>query len=248
MIDTHIHMVPGVDDGAKNLEMSMNMVNYAMAQGVTGMILTPHHNVPVFVSDEIDAQYALLKEEIKKQGLDFELHLGNEVHVNEESIAGLKMGKARTMGDSQYLLMELPFHHYYPFHESMLFDLQIAGYSVILAHVERYHAFRRDETKLADLINKGFYGQITSRYVAETKSRKRAFRWIEEGYIHIIASDGHNITKRPPMMKDAFEVIESRYGRECALTLCEENPRRIINNEPLVRPVINKRKWFKGFW
>lgn len=247
MIDTHIHMVPAVDDGAKDLSMAMAMVKMAMDEGVKAMILTPHHNVPVFVSDDIDDNFKLLKDEIKRQGLSFELFLGNEIHVNEESLKGLKNGKARTMGDSNYVLMELPFHHYYPFHESMLFDLQIGGYAVILAHVERYHAFRKDETKLANLINKGFYGQMTSRYVQESKTKKKALRWIEEGYIHVIASDGHNTTKRPPMMKAAFETIESKFGRECALTLCEENPRRIINNEPLIRPIINKRKWFSGF-
>ncbi len=240
MIDTHIHMVPGVDDGAKDLTVAMAMVKDAMAQGVDEMVLTPHHNVPVFVSEEIDAQFEVLKQAIEKEGLDFNIHLGNEIHVNEESVEGLETGAARTMGDSDYVLMELPFHHYYPFHEAMLFDLQVEGYKVIIAHIERYHIFRKNEQKLGNLIDKGFYGQLTSRYVAEAKTRKRALRWIEEGFVHIIASDGHNIDKRPPIMKAAYDVVESRFGRACADTLFTDNPKRIINNIPLERPKVSK--------
>lgn len=241
MIDIHSHMVPGVDDGAGNIDIAMAMVHKAIDEGVDEMILTPHHNVPQFVSTQIDTQYELLKRTIEVAGLSFTIHLGNEIHVNEDSIKGLYAGDARTLAGSQYVLMELPFHHYYPFHESMLFDLQIRGYKVILAHVERYRIFRHNPEKLGEVIGKGFYGQMTSRYISDLRTRKKALKWIKAGYVHIVASDGHNVDSRPPIMKEAYEVVKNKYGEACAMTLFEENPRRIINDEDLVTPEIVKK-------
>lgn len=234
MIDTHIHMVPGVDDGAEDMTMALAMARQAIKEGVSEMILTPHYNVPVFDSDEIDEQFMALEEALAHEGIALKIHLGNEIHVNEESVKGLSNGRARTMADSQYVLMELPFHHYYPFHETLLFDLQVKGYQILLAHVERYRIFRRDENKLRSMIAKGFFAQLSTRTIVEHKSRARALRWIEAGYIHIIASDSHNTGRRPSMMSEAYEVICSHFDESTATLLFTENPRRVIENQPLV--------------
>lgn len=242
MIDVHIHMIPGVDDGAQDMTMSMAMVASAMEQGVDEMILTPHHFVPNFVCDKIDEQFNLLKEEIRSAGIDFKIHLGNEIHANEESISGIEEGVARTMGESNYLLIELPPGHFYPFHEAMLFDLQMKGYRVLLAHVERYRVFRQNEGKLQDLISRGFYGQLSCRYVVERKTRKQALNWISQGYIHVIASDSHNTVRRPSLMKAAYDVVSKNFGTQCADQLLTENPRRIIQNKELVDIEVEKPK------
>jgi len=246
MIDTHIHMIPGVDDGAKDLETSVQMMHMAMNEGVNEMILTPHFNMPAYHNQKVDKQYQLLKEYIVREKIDFKLHLGNEIYLSEESMAGIDQGKAHTMGDSRYLLIELPYYHYYPFHESMLFELQEKGYKIVLAHVERYEIFSKKPEKFAYLSKNGIYGQLTSRYIMEGKTRKKALKWIETGLIQIVASDAHDMIKRPPFMKMAYETVIKAFGEECGQMLFTENPGMIIQDCELMVPALNKRKrfWF----
>lgn len=255
MIDTHIHVVPGVDDGADSVETSLAMIRIALSEGVTEMVVTPHYNVPSFDSDRIEEQFEVLLKAVELAGLEIALHLGNEIHVNEASIERIGLKEegneekhyGRTLGDSKYLLLELPYHHYYPFHEAMLFEAQMKGYKVLLAHVERFRVFREDEGKLSDLIRKGMYGQMTSRYIVERKTRARALRWIELGYIHVVASDGHNTDSRAPRMRAAYDVVAKRFGVKCAEALFTENPRRLIEDQALILPEIQKKSLAKMF-
>lgn len=246
MIDTHIHMVPGVDDGAKDLNVSKNMMKLAINEGVNEMILTPHFNLPTYYNQNVDAQFQLLNNYINTEKINFKIHLGNEIYLSEETMVGIKKGHAHTMGDSKYLLVELPFYHYYPFHEAMLMELQECGYKVILAHVERYEVFSKKPFKLVELSKKGIYCQITSRYIMDGKTRKRALKLIESGIIHIVASDGHDVVKRPPVMKMAYEIVSKTFGEGCGQMLFTENPGMMIRDCELMVPVLNKIKGF-GF-
>ncbi|WP_373484848.1 tyrosine-protein phosphatase [Acetobacterium malicum] len=243
MIDTHIHMVPGVDDGAKDLETAVQMMQLAMNEGVNEMILTPHFNLPAYHNQNVDKQYQLLANYIERENIDFKLHLGNEIYLSEETMAGIKQGQAHTMANSRFLLVELPLYHYYPFHESMLFELQESGYKVVLAHVERYEVFARRPEKLAALNEGGIYSQITSQYIMDNKTRKRALKWIESGLIYIVASDGHDLVKRPPVMKQAYEIVVKTFGEECGQMLFDENPGMMIRDRELMVPVLKKKKF-----
>lgn len=244
MIDTHIHMVPGVDDGAKDLETAIQMLQLAMKEGVNEMILTPHFKLPSYYNQKVDEQYQLLNDYITAENIDFKIHLGNEIYLSEESMAGIDKGKAHTMGNSQFLLIELPNYHYYPFHESMILELQEKGFKVILAHVERYEVFSKKPDKLTKLNESGIYAQITSHYIMDSKTRKKALKWIETGLIHIVASDGHDMIKRPPLMKMAYEVVVKAFGEECGQMLFVENPGMMIRDCELMAPVLNRRKRF----
>ena len=244
MIDTHIHMVPGVDDGAKDLETAIQMMQLAISEGVNEMIVTPHFNLPTYHNETVKDQYQLLNNYIQRDNLDFKLHLGNEIYLSEETMAGIKRGQANTMGDSHFLLVELPLYHYYPFHESMLFELQQSGYQVVLAHVERYDVFSSHPEKLAVLNQSGIYAQITSRYIMDSKTRKKALKWIESGLIHIVASDGHDLIKRPPVMKMAYEIVTKAFGEECGQMLFVENPGMMIRDRELLVPELKKKRRF----
>lgn len=243
MIDTHIHMVPGVDDGAKDLETALQMMQLAMNEGVDEMVVTPHYNLPVYFNQHVDEQYQLLVNHIERENIDFKLHLGNEIYLSEETMVGIRRGQAHTMANSQFLLIELPLYHYYPFHESMLFELVESGYKVVLAHVERYEVFSRRPEKLIELNKRGIYSQITSEYIVDNKTRKRAFKLIESGLIYIVASDGHDLVKRPPVMKLAYEIVVKMFGEECGQMLFNENPGMMIRNRELMVPVLKKKKF-----
>ena len=244
MIDTHIHMIPGVDDGAKSLQISIQMLEMAIKEGTNGMILTPHFNIPHYYNKNVKEQFQLLVDHIQTNKIDFELHLGNEIHVSEENMAALKSESAYTMAESRYLLLELPNYHFYPFHEDAIYDLYSNEYKIILAHVERYVVFTKKPEKIKEMSRNGIYAQLTSEYIINKKTRKDALKWIENGFINIVASDGHDIVRRPPVLKMAYEIVKRSFGETCAQTLFVENPRLIINDKELLIPEIEKKKRF----
>lgn len=251
MIDTHIHLIPGVDDGAKDLAEAIQMLNFASAEGVSEMILTPHFNLATFHDRHdrnVEAQYRRIKAYVKREKLAIKLHLGSEIYLNEEDYECIKKGQAPTMGDSRYLLLELPFYQFYPFHEEMIMAL-LGDYKILLAHAERYAIFEKKPEKLGEFVKKGVYVQISSGCIIDRRNRKKAFKWIEDGLVQIVASDGHNVDNRPPVMNRAYELVAGTFGTPCAKRLFVDNPRLLIADQKLVVTTENKVKrlhWLKS--
>ena len=211
------------------------------------MILTPHFNKTLYDYLIIEKQFKLLKDLITKKDIKIKIYLGNEIYLNEESVEGIKTGQAHTMADSKYLLLELPHYHFYPFHENLIYDLQLSGYKILLAHVERYQIFEKKTENLKEMVKNNIYSQITSSFIVNKKTRSRALNLIESGLIHIVASDGHDIEKRPPVMKSAFNVISTEFGESCAQSLFVDNPRLMIEDHTL-KAVTKKRLKRFNFW
>lgn len=240
MIDTHIHIIPGVDDGAADLQVSKQMLNFLIDQGVTEIIATPHFNPPRYDNQGLLAQYHDLREMIQLEEMAIKLQLGNEIRLSEEGLEGIKAKEAKTMGDSNYLLIELPTYHFYPFHELMLYDLLELGYKIILAHVERYPIFQEKPEKLLEFVQAGVFAQLSASYIIERQSRKKAFAWLESGLIHLVASDGHNMSRRPPVLKKAYQLVDHYFDSDSAEMLFKENPSLLIKNQEL--EVIDTKK------
>lgn len=242
MIDTHIHIVPGVDDGAKNFDLAIQMLELALREGIYEIIATPHFNLPEYRNLNVEKNFNLLREYIASEKINLKLHLGNEIYLSEENLESLKAGKINTLGDSRFLLIELPYYHFYPFHESMMTELKELGYNPILAHVERYQILRNHPEKLKALVENGIYAQITSKYIMEKKSRGHALNLIQSGLIHIVASDGHDILNRPPVMKEAYRIISKKFGESHAKTLFVNNPKMLLNNSPALLSLESQKK------
>ena len=243
MIDTHIHILPAVDDGADDLETSRLMALQALGEGVTDMIVTPHFVNNRDYQSHASQQFELLSNLFRNENIDLKLQLGNEIHLTEENVDAVFSGLANTMGDSNYLLIELPSYHFYDFHETFLMDLINQGYRVILAHIERYRVFQEKPQKLGHLIEQGMFAQVTAKYIIERKSRKKALNWIDTGWIHIIASDAHDLLYRPPTMKKAHDIVEKRFGECAASWLFKENPRAIMENREMNSIITCQKKW-----
>jgi protein-tyrosine phosphatase len=243
MIDTHIHLLPAVDDGADDLETSRLMALQALAEGVNEMIVTPHFVNDRDYQNHARAQFELLSRTLEQEQINLKISLGNEIHLSEENMAAIFSGLANTMGNSDYLLIELPTNHFYDFHETFLYNLQARGYKIILAHIERYRIFKEQPQKLGKLVEQGIFAQVTSKYLLEGKTRKKGLDWIKSGWIHIIASDAHDLSFRPPLMKAAYKLIEKRFGQCAAIWLFEENPRAILENRLMDPVFISKKRW-----
>lgn len=115
----------------------------------------------------------------------------------------------------------------------------LLGITPVIAHIERYHALENDEKRVKELINMGCYTQINSSSVLKPKlfgdahkfMKKRAAYFLEKNLVHVVASDMHNLDNRPPFMKEAYELITKKYGRDRARDLFETNPAKILKDQ-----------------
>lgn len=245
MIDTHIHIVPEVDDGAGSLLEAVEMLEMAKSEGVSEIIATPHFKEGISLDSDVLEQYEKILFEAKEMGI--KLHLGNELYLCEEGVNALRDDHVYTMANSHYVLVELPFQHYYPSHEALMHQIQLRGYKIVLAHIERYQIFKRKPEKLEALLKKGIYCQMNAGYITERRTKKQAFSWIEKGYVHLIASDGHNNHSRMPEMAKAYEAVQDRFSIEAADVLFKDNPSRIIEDQPLLDLTVEKKRKFFTF-
>lgn len=232
MIDTHIHIIPGVDDGPQTIEDSKAMLDILKQQGVEAVITTSHYREGIALNENLDGQFKRLMEVANKQGI--QIFIGNELFLDEQGYEALKLKQVYTLANSRYVLVELPFYHFYPFHKDLLFRIQMLGYRVILAHIERYRIFHEHPELLQSFIEKGMYGQLTTGIFDERKGRKSALKWIKQGYVQLIGSDGHNTSSRPPKLKDAYDIVSKKFDSQTADVLFKHNPTRIIEDQPLL--------------
>ena len=244
MIDTHIHIIPEVDDGAGSLTEAVEMLKMAKEEGVKEIIATPHFKEGLSLDADVLEQFEKIRFEAGELGL--KLHLGNELYLCEEGVHGLRDEHVYTMANSSYVLVELPFQHYYPFHDALIHQIQLRGFRIVLAHIERYQIFKRKPEMLQTFLNKGIYCQMNAGFVSSRKTRKQALKWIEKGYVHLIASDGHNTDGRKPVMAEAYEVVEHRFGIGAAEQLFRDNPALIIEDLPLQVLEVERKKRFFG--
>ncbi|WKY46950.1 CpsB/CapC family capsule biosynthesis tyrosine phosphatase [Eubacteriaceae bacterium ES3] len=243
MIDTHIHLLPAVDDGANDLEISRQMAKRAVDEGISQMIVTPHFVNNIDYQTNARQQFELLSQVLEEENISLKIRLGNEIHLSEENVEAIFSGVANTMAGSDYVLIELPTYHFYEFHEAFLYNLLEKGYKIILAHIERYRIFEDRPEKLGQFIEAGMFAQVTAKYLIERKTRKKGIDWIKTGWVHIVATDAHDIKYRPPQMKKAYEIIEGRFGECAAIRLFKENPRAVIENRPIDSVMVSQKRW-----
>lgn len=251
MIDTHIHILPNVDDGPKRVSESVEMAKIALEEGITEMIVTPHYKRPGYTNEKVLDAYEAFKNELVLQGLNLKLYMGNEIYLSEENVRDLMEKKAYTLNEGPYVLVELPFRHYFPFHDALLNQLQLQGYKVILAHAERYEALLKQPNKIKELVDRNIYIQLTGSALLNKKTRKLSIKWIKAGLVHIIGTDAHNATERKPSIKKAYQKVCDKMGQEVADLIFVDNPKAVIKGYELVVPKAeNKmksfRNWIKG--
>lgn len=156
MIDIHNHLFIGVDDGPKSEGDVIELLHQAEDQGITDIIVTPHH----YSGDWLNPQETVLlnikdiERIINEQQIDIKVYPGHEIRVNEKVIDELKSGYNMPLNDSKYVLIEFPFSDYPHFAEQLLYQLQMNGYVPLIAHPERCKPLIKNPDKLFDAIEK----------------------------------------------------------------------------------------------
>ena len=235
-IDIHCHIMPGVDDGSPDMATSLEMLRIADKNGITHLILTPHHK-PMHhnVSPEHNVVYRKkLQEAAKEAGIKAKLFSGNEIYYSDETMEELMEGKICSLAGSDYVLVE--FHPTNPYKaiQNAVSRVQAAGFIPIIAHVERYSDIVSHPSRVKDLIEMGSFIQVN----ASSIMGKYGFgishftkKLLKEELVHFVASDAHDTGRRAPNLLDCRNYVERKYGEDYGKKLFFTNPANVIRNE-----------------
>jgi protein-tyrosine phosphatase len=236
MIDIHCHILPGLDDGPDAAEMSFEMAEMAIADGITHVVATPHaHPNHAFVPELIDRRREELQAHFEGRLV---LGTGCDFHLSYENLQDAAVRPARyTINHKNYLLVEFADFSIPPSMDQTLHSLHLNGLRPIITHPERNPLIRTNLDRLYKWLRQGCYVQITAQSllgkfgkgaqeVANDLLRMRA--------VHFIASDAHNVTSRPLRLKEAYELVEKNYGEEVARATMFDNPMAAFEGKPMV--------------
>lgn len=232
-IDIHSHIIPGIDDGAKDEIMALEMLKIAQKSGTSHIIATPHYvyGNTRYGFDTILEKCAELNMLAASMGIKVTIYPGCEVFVTPEIIELFEQRLVGTLAGSRYMLVEFPMMSIPPYTDNTLYNLQLKGITPIIAHPERYTEIQQNSEVLKSFIDRGILvqvnsGSITGVYGRETK--KAVMRIIKEGFVHFVASDAHSDNRRNPDMRKAASIIEKNFGPKMRDDLFIRNPLKII--------------------
>lgn len=235
-VDIHSHIIYGVDDGARSPDDSIRMLQQAYDEGVRVMYATPHFGSGKerYDSALLHQRYEEVAKLAAKTGEDgIELILGNEISYSRHIINDLSSGKALTMGNSKYVLIEFDYEASFKTIFSGMQEIVGAGYRPILAHIERYYCLNKNYKDILSLRELGVALQINASTVIPKISSEAMFcrKLIKEGYIHFLGSDAHSTEWRPPVMKKAVDVLAKKTPEKYMDRMLYVNTEKLYNNE-----------------
>ena len=244
LVDIHAHLLPGIDDGPRDLEGALKMARAAVDAGTEVIAATPHlrDDFPDVHIDELAERGDDLRTAVNRDQLPLRVIGGAEtslawaLEADDEHLALASYGQRGTD-----LLIEVPGGSAIGF-EHLLYELLARGFRVTLAHPERNPEFQRDHERLGELVSQGVLLQVNadSLLVANRRSplRRLAERLCQDGIVHALASDGHRGESWRPVTRLAEAVVAATalLGPERARWLVETSPAAIINGEPLPEP------------
>ena len=219
MFDLHTHILPWIDDGARDIEESMKLLNLLSNQGVSALIATPH-----FCGDKMGIKRFLRHREraYKEVMLEYEkeehknlptLLLGAEVSYFE-GVSLLEDLHKLTLADTKYILLEMPFTKWdYEVYNSV-YDIIAQGFIPIIAHIERYFDLEKKAKHINKLLEMRVKVQCNASFFTNDATRKQALSLLKDGVIDVLGSDCHNLDDRRPEMDLAGSIIRNSLGEE----------------------------------
>lgn len=242
MIDIHAHILPGIDDGARDIYDTLEMAEIAVEGGVTEMIVTPHCNLPgghgtYFDDDYIEAYHYAVRE-IEREGIPLKLYPGMEVFVSPELPRLLSEGRIMTLNESRYLLVEFDFEEEAEYAAGILSQIQRMKAVPVVAHTERYRFVQEHPQIVQEWQKQGICVQVNKgSYLGSFGRRAERTAWFltDHNLVTAVASDTHGPDRRTPYMKEAYRELLAQYPKEYVQILVEDNPRRILEDRPMIR-------------
>ncbi len=235
MIDTHLHILPGVDDGPETLEQSLALAHALVREGVHTAVATPHYNdeFPQRPAAEIRERVYYLQQALDHYNIPLRLFAGHEALIKPGLVEDIQAGRLATINGGRYLLLELWNTSWIPETERVIFELRASGITPVLAHPERYRVFQKEPDRLAALLQQGVLAQVTASSLVGmqgTTARRTAEILLKRGLVRCIASDAHGLHKRPPGIVQGLQNAVGILGQAKTRELVETWPAMIVNN------------------
>ncbi len=242
MVDLHCHILPGVDDGAENMEEALQMARMAADSGVREIIATPHCNLPYaprknYMSYALQERMEQFREAVHQARIPVSVSPGAEVLCTADLEFLLQRGKLPTLAGSRYLLMEFFFDETMDYMTDRLSCVAAEGLIPVVAHPERYDAVQRNPYALEQWFVSGYVLQLNKGSILGQLGRgaEAAANWLlSQGLAHAVASDAHTSVTRTPHMGQIREYLEDTCGPDYARLLLHTNPGRILRDRPVV--------------
>ncbi len=238
-IDIHSHIIPGVDDGSRDMETSIALLQMAAENGTTDIIATPHViDVSTTLTwDAIRRHVEALQKEADAREIPIRIYPGAETELNWDLLELIREDhSAFCLAGSRYCLMELPSLMLPPNLEDMIYELQLMDIVPVLAHPERQMQLMHEPEKLLKLLQQGCVAQSNGGSLTGVfgpKAHEKVHMLIDHQMIAFMGSDAHNLRHRTTNLKDAREKLVKHWGEATATELLETKPRYILENKEL---------------
>ena len=238
MIDVHSHILPSVDDGARDILETFRIINEACDAGFSDIFATSHYIEGEYEFNKTDREFIIeaLTNKINEEGLDIKLHIGAEGYISNDFPKLLQAGCVPTLGNSRYVLFELPLRAKVMYTEEVINKLLQMKLIPVIAHPERYELIQDDPTIAIDWIESGAllqcnYASIIGRY--GIKAKETLYKLLDADAVHFLGTDNHRAGSIYTRMEEIKKEFRKRIGRDKLYELSELNPRCILNNEEL---------------
>jgi protein-tyrosine phosphatase len=242
MIDLHCHILPGIDDGAHSLDRAVEMCRAAAEAGTEALVATPHQRRGEWWNYDRATLEQLRRRLQAAVGPQPRILGGGEIRVDPQFLGEMMHWRASdsegplSLGGSRYLLLEFA-----PIAEAsdagdLVHELRVAGWRPILAHPEHISWMTEDLAVVAQLVSLGALCQVTAMSLTGDFGRRaqaKTQRLIDAGLAHFVASDAHDLLRRPPSLVRAWDAIAARWGEARARELLHDNPAAVIADRPL---------------
>lgn len=235
MIDLHCHILPGIDDGPSDLSVSLAMARAAVKDGITFIACTPHIYPGLYENNRlgIEAAVEAFRRELAEHRIPLQLGTGADVHLAPDLAGGIRSGLVPTICGTRYLLLEPPHHVAPPRFNESVFTLMAAGHVPVITHPERLSWIETHYSVFTDLVKQGAWMQLTSGSLTGRFGRRPQYwaeRMLDEGQVHILATDSHHIDKRPPLLAEGRDAAAKRVGDAEATHLVLTRPQGILDD------------------
>ena len=235
-VDTHCHILSGVDDGAQTVEEMQQMLRMAYEDGIRYIIATPHHHPRRGIKPPgaLRAQLKTAREEAAKISGELRVYLGTEVYFGQDIPDMLKAGEILTMNRTDLVLAEFSNSDPFDYICQGIQQLQMKGFEVILAHVERYACMYKSPDYVEHLTHMGVKIQINADSItggSGWRAKRFTRKLLERRLVFCVGTDAHDASKRPPRMRAAAEYVEKKCGEEYARRIFFSNARVMLKKK-----------------
>lgn len=235
MIDLHSHLLPGIDDGARSMEEALQLARMAVEDGIQHITFTPHVHPGRYENTRasIEPVFEQFCAALKQEAIPLSVAMAGEVRLSAEVLMLVAQNQVPFLGEwdgKKVMLLELPHSHIPPGSDKLVKWLLDRNILPMIAHPERNKDIMRDLNLVAPFVEMGCLFQITAMSVSGgfgVPAAQRAAEFLEKGWATVIATDAHNLDRRPPVLSKGYAAACAFVGESAAKELVFGNPRKI---------------------